>query len=101
MTNVATPVRAGLVKRARDWQWSSIDAHLGADDGLTNTRPAKDRVGDFAKYLNSSFDEEDFGALRASEQTGRPVGSVGFIEDLETRYDRVLKPQKRGPKGRG
>ncbi|MCP4183471.1 MAG: transposase [Hyphomicrobiales bacterium] len=98
---VLNPVRAGLVERATDWQWSSIHAHLGTDDGLTNTRPAKDRVGEFAKYLNSSFDEEDFDTLRANEQTGRPIGSADFVDGLEAKYDRVLKPKKRGPKGRG
>lgn len=32
------PVRAGLVKRAQDWKWSSARTHLfGEEDGLTTT----------------------------------------------------------------
>src|ERR1051325_9749942 len=34
------PVRARLVRRARDWRWSSARAHLtGRDDGLAVVRP--------------------------------------------------------------
>ncbi len=34
------PVRARLVKRARDWPWSSARAHLaGRDDALVGTAP--------------------------------------------------------------
>lgn len=35
------PVRAGLVKRAQNWRWSSVHAHLGKEDGITNTEAAK------------------------------------------------------------
>jgi hypothetical protein len=32
--------------------------------------------------------------------TGRPMGDSSFIEDLEALLDRILKPQKPGPKVR-
>ena len=92
------PVRAGLVKRARDWKWSSIHAHLGKDDGITTTQPALERVGKFGHYLRRNFDEESFDAIRGSEQTGRPIGSPEFMDQLEASSGRMLKPQKRGPK---
>src|SRR5437762_754215 len=39
------PVRARLVKRAEDWPWSSVRAHLAArDDGLVKVKPLLDRV---------------------------------------------------------
>lgn len=38
------PVRAGLAKRAEDWEWSSVRAHLaGQDDRLVKVRPVLDR----------------------------------------------------------
>ena len=92
------PVRAGLVERAQDWRWSSIHAHLGKEDGITNTKAASSRVGDFSEYLEANFDEESFKHLRGSEQTGRPIGSSEFLMGLEKKYDRSLQPQKRGPK---
>ena len=94
------PVRAGLVERAQDWRWSSIHAHLGADDGITNTKAANERVGDFSTFLRANFDKESFDAIRANQQTGRPIGAVDFIEKLEVEFDRALQPQKRGPKDR-
>src|SRR4030081_2776520 len=39
------PVRAGLVKQAEDWAWSSARAHLtGEPDGVTDLGPMKDRL---------------------------------------------------------
>ncbi len=38
------PVRARLVKRAEDWRWSSVAAHLAErDDGLVSVAPLLDR----------------------------------------------------------
>ncbi|MFI0846296.1 transposase [Mesorhizobium sp. IMUNJ 23232] len=46
------PVRAGLVRRAEDWPWSSVRAHFsGQGDGLVSVRPALDRYPDFASML--------------------------------------------------
>src|SRR3989304_6235437 len=46
------PVRAGLVRRARDWKWSSARAHLaGRDDGLVETAPLLGLVGDWKACL--------------------------------------------------
>jgi putative transposase len=92
------PVRAGLVRKAQDWPWSSARAHLnGIDDGLTLTAPALDRVPDFASLLKGP-PEELFEDLRRAELTGRPVGSMAFLARLEKRLGRPLRPQKRGPK---
>ncbi len=93
------PVRARLVKRARDWPWSSIHAHLGkCSDGITRIEAANGRVGDFGKFLQQDFDEEFFAAIRGGEQIGRPVGSAAFVHQLEVKLDRKLARQKPGPK---
>ena len=82
------PVRARLVGRAEDWKWSSVHAHLaGRDDGLVTVAPVLDRVKDFAAFIADKTNETGFTALRAAEQTGRPLGTPDFIEGLE----RVLK----------
>lgn len=93
------PVRAGLVEHASDWKWSSVHAHLsGKHDGITKITPALSRITDFAALLGGGYDLSKFEALRNAEVTGRPVGNDEFIEGLETKLDRVLKPGKRGPK---
>ncbi|QEN88218.1 transposase [Labrys sp. KNU-23] len=93
------PVRARLVAKAQDWPWSSARAHLeNKDDGLTDLVPVRDRFPNFADLLGSQEDEVAANALRLAETTGRPLGITSWIEHLEARTGRVLKPRKRGPK---
>ena len=92
-------MRARLVERAQDWRWSSTRAHLrGKDDGLTSLAPIRDRFPDFADLLVSEPEADLFGRLRAAESIGRPLGNDRFIERIERRTGRALKPGKRGPK---
>ncbi len=91
------PVRAGLVKRAQDWRWSSARAQLRlGDDGLTDATATLERIPDFAALLEAAEDEEAILRLRRAESIGRPIGSAEFLERLEADYDRRLKPAKRG-----
>lgn len=96
------PVRARLVRRAQDWPWSSVRAHLkAADDALVTVAPVLERYGRFDKFLGQAFDEAAaYQPLRRSETTGRPLGSEAWIKALETQTGRTLAPQKRGPKTR-
>jgi REP-associated tyrosine transposase len=99
------PVRAGLVKHARDWPWSSVGAHLaGKDDALVTVAPLLERYGDFAQLLDGDRDEEDsaWTALRKSESSGRPVGEAAWLAELERRTGRQLQtpPRGRPPKAR-
>jgi putative transposase len=95
------PVRARLVERARDWPWSSVRAHLsGKPDGLTDLRPLRERMPDFAARLAAGApgpqEEAAFQALRMAESTGRPVGAKAFLQRLERRLGRTLIARKRG-----
>ena len=94
------PVRARLVSQPKDWQWSSVAAHLaGQDDGLVRVAPLLDRYGPFADFLGAAQDDaKAWRLLRMSETTGRPLGDDTWMDALEARTGRVLKPQKRGPK---
>ncbi|MDF2371373.1 MAG: transposase [Rhizobiaceae bacterium] len=92
------PVRAGLVKRAEEWAWSSARAHLAGDDnGVVKVATVLERVGDFAHYLDEPFDEDAaYASLRRAETIGRPVGDTDWLKMLEKQTGRVLMPQKRG-----
>ncbi|WKA31300.1 transposase [Bradyrhizobium roseum] len=95
------PVRARLVGRARDWRWSSVRAHLGGGrDGVTTLAPVRERYPDFAAFLSEQADDEAITRLRRAETIGRPIGSRRFLDGLERKTRRVLKPAKRGPKPR-
>tara|TARA_A100001037_G_scaffold180427_1_gene161770 strand:- start:266 stop:931 length:666 start_codon:yes stop_codon:yes gene_type:complete len=93
------PVRAGLVRRARDWKWSSARAHLkGADDALATVAPLLALAPDWAAFLRQGLTEDDRDAIRKAERTGRPLGSERFTKRLERRLDRTLARGKPGPK---
>ncbi len=94
------PVRARLVRRAEDWPWSSVRAHLARrDDGVVKVAPLLDRVNEFAAFLDEPFDQDAaFAALRCVETTGRPVGTAAWIRRLELHFARPLAPRRRGPK---
>lgn len=91
------PVRAGLVREAADWKWSSVRAQLGIEpDLLTDVAAVRERAPDFEALLRSAEYEEAAVRLRRAESIGRPVGSTAFLDALERRYGRSVKPGKRG-----
>jgi putative transposase len=96
------PVRARLVEKPGDWEWSSTRALVaGESNRFVNVSPAVERVGDFAAFLGQAFDEElGYAALRKAETIGRPVGSLAWLADMEERLGRKLAPAKRGPASR-
>jgi len=94
------PVRAHLVSKAYRWEWNSAQAHrAGEDDLLCRTAPMLKRVGDWDEYLSAGVAADHAEVFRRHERTGRPLGNENFLRRLEKRLDRILRPQKRGPKG--
>jgi putative transposase len=91
------PVRAGLVSNAADYPWSSARAHLRQrDDGLVRVQPLLDRVPDWDNFLSSGPQPEVEIDLRKHQTTGRPLGSDEFVEEMEQRIGRSLRPAKPG-----
>ena len=92
------PVRAGLVKRAWDWPWSSAAAHVtGRGDALIlPDGPLVAEVSDWRRFLARDEDEPTIDALRLHARTGRPLGSSRFVAALERRLDRRLARGKPG-----
>ena len=93
------PVRARLVSRAEDWEWSSVRAHLaGEGDGVVDVAPVLERFPDFAAMLRAEEDEAMIEQIRKAETTGRPVGAACWLQDMQRLTGRALAPKKRGPK---
>jgi putative transposase len=92
------PVRARLAAKAQDWPWSSVAAHLaGGGDGVVSVRPVLERTESLQALIDGDADDPAFGAFRAAETTGRPLGNAAFIAGLE----RVLgRPVARRAPGR-
>jgi putative transposase len=85
----------GHVRQGRYGSVVMDEAHLmGTPDGVTTLAPALERVQDFAAFLGT-HDAAAFEALRRAEITGRSIGGTGFLDALEARLGRVVKPQQR------
>ncbi len=94
------PVRADLAQRPQDWPWSSVAAHLAQrDDPLVRVRPLLDIAPSPDALFTMSLDEAtDLFAIETKSMTGRPLGDIGFIEDVERKLGYTVAPKKRGPK---
>jgi len=92
------PVRAGIVKRASDYAWSSAAWFVGkrSDDPLAVSSDLLAGIGDPRSFLTQ--EEESASLLRKHARTGRPLGSDTFVSQLEELTGRMLRPRKRGPK---
>jgi putative transposase len=92
------PVRARLVTRAPQWAWSSVHAHLNPakGDGLTETAPVLERVGDFSALLRAGEDEAISMTLRRAETIGRPLGDGAFMDWIKAQLGRDATPGRRG-----
>ena len=92
------PVRAALVEHPADYPWSSARAHIsGGDDALLSASSLFARVGDWAQFLGCETSAEALDRYRRHERTGRPLGSDDFVDLVETRLNRAVRPRRPGP----
>lgn len=95
------PVRAGLVKRAEEFGWSSARAHCGlASDRLLSVNPEWWRlvrgVGDWSAWLAAGDETDAVDTLRQHVISGLPCGSETFLKGLEEDAGRPLRNRRRG-----
>ena len=92
------PVRAGLVRRAWDYRWSSARGHAGKtkDPLLSTSWPPDDLLAQWCDFLTSEEEGAGLADLRTCTRTGQPWGSAGFVERLENRFGQSLSPARRG-----
>lgn len=93
------PVRAGLADNPTDYRWSSARAHLEArSDGIVDTETTKRLNIDWLGLYASGMTEEELESFRVHEKNNLPLGSGEFIDRLETKFSRPLRPQRSGRK---
>ena len=94
------PVRARLAKKPWECRWSSALAHIGRESSLL-------KLGDLFKltdmsfeswkqYLDSKEEEKTVEAVRRHTFTGRPLGTIKFVKNLEGKFGRRLLALPRG-----
>ena len=93
------PVRAGLVARPEDWEWSSAAAHCGVGHAEWLDLERWNRrwsVATWRDYMSEDDAKQEALAIRRATHTGRPLGEPEFVEGLERALQRRLAPKKGG-----
>ena len=83
------PVRAGMVKEAGEYRWSSAAWHMGkvSDDPLvTGDDMLKELIGNWRRYLHAADEKVFLEMIRREAYGTRPVGDERFVKRLERRY---------------
>jgi putative transposase len=92
------PVRAGLVRRAEEYPWSSAGGHTGVRDDpvLSDEVPFRFEIADWRSWLAEPEDDEIVERLRQRTAKGLPCGSEAFIRHIERLLGRSLEDRSRG-----
>ena len=93
------PVRAGIVKTAWEYPWSSAALHAGItkkDELVSGDEMLRQMIGNWKKYLRQAEEEAFVGMIRKEGMVSRPIGEAGFIKKLEKRFQCRLQRQQRG-----
>ena len=90
------PVRAGMVKRAWEYRWSSARYHVGLrkTDALVCDAEELAGIGNWRELLRS--DAAEVAMVREKSRTGRPCGSEEFVRWAEGVTGRRLHARSPG-----
>jgi putative transposase len=91
------PVRAGVVKIAEHYTWSSAKAHVeNTPDFILSEFYLMSQIKNWRSYLKKEETSEEIELFKSHEKTGRPLGSKVFIAQLETITGRKLRKRRGG-----
>ena len=94
------PIVAGIVNKAEDYSRSSAKAHIfKLQDPLLSPCFLSEEILDWSSFLQDE-DDGDVKILEKSIRTGRPLGSINFVDQLESLLCRDLKRKKPGRRPR-
>ncbi len=75
----ANAVRARLVRRAQQWQWSGLWRRQQRKTDLPLAVWLEDRPRGWLALVNEEMDKRNLESLRVSVQRGRPYGAVEWV----------------------
>jgi len=94
------PQRAGLVRVPWEYPWSSAAAHCNGVDptGLLDLEHWRGVTAslDWRGFLCDDDDAQLLDSIRTQTRHGRPLGRDRFIDALEKRLNRRLRPKRAG-----
>jgi putative transposase len=95
------PVRANMVNRPWEWKWSTALVHVGEEEKslirLSNLFEIMNMsCVSWKEYIDLKEDPGFLSDIRKYTLTGRPLGEIEFVEELEKRFNRRLFALPRG-----
>ena len=76
----ANALRAGLVERAEQWQWSGLWRRMHGSGELPMSAWPLERSRNWVAWVNRGLNDEQMQTIRACVQRGRPLGpTVGCV----------------------
>ena len=87
------PVRAGIVAKAEEYEWSSAPAHCKRiwDPLLDPEWVQSDEIYNWREWLDDPEDSAYLREIRSKTATGRPCGGDAFIRHVEIGTGRHLQ----------
>ena len=104
------PVRANMVKFPDDYRWSSYHANaLGKEDEIINYHPLYQSLGGsinqrldaYSALFKTHINDDQLGVIRASWQTGTPLGNDYFKQKVEKKLSCKVGQARRGRPTKG
>lgn len=97
----ANPLRAGLVRRAQDWRWSSLGVSASCEGtGLVDGWPV-DRPQNWLEWVNNAVGDVELESLRTSATRGRPYGDEQWVIETAHWLGLAFTLRARGRPGKG
>ncbi|MEK6715789.1 MAG: transposase [Candidatus Omnitrophota bacterium] len=93
------PVRAKVVEKPADYQWSSAKANTSVDFQDKIVEPVwKDfmNAAEYKKFLNQIDDEEQVKNIRNFTRKGMPIGPDSFIKSISEHLGLTFEVRPRG-----
>lgn len=96
------PLRAGLVRRAEDWRWTSLHRrqHGTSEERALLADPPTPLPRDWTRYVNEPQSEAELAALRTCIARGQPYGGERWTEKIarQLNLESTLRSRGRPPK---
>jgi putative transposase len=93
------PVRAGIVKEAWEYPWSSAAFHIGKVQEvgiISSDNMLQELIGDWKTYLREKDEHGFVESVRRESFVNRPLGDTAFINVLEEQFQLRLSRGKAG-----
>jgi len=97
------PVRAGLVKSAKDWQWPSHGEVTSTRSRLLVDEVSLELPDDWSSYVDEPFAENELGKFHQSVNRQSPYGDSEWQKQISRKFglESSMRPRGRPRKEQG